>query len=76
MEDGESGLGYEEFEKLGCPISSKSEVAKQKRARNIYMEVLRSYDELQDRAMSLEDAKRKILGYYTDARISFFFTSL
>ncbi|XP_019178483.1 PREDICTED: uncharacterized protein LOC109173662 isoform X14 [Ipomoea nil] len=56
--DCESGLGVEGSEMVGRPIP-----AKLKRSRNIYKEVLRSYDEVQGQAVALELAKRKILGY-------------
>ncbi|XP_031099901.1 uncharacterized protein LOC116004107 [Ipomoea triloba] len=63
--DCESGVDeVEGFEKVGRPISYHKSEASLKRARNVYREVLRSYDdELKDQAVALEYAKRKILGY-------------
>nr|GLL30825.1 uncharacterized protein LOC109173662 isoform X14 [Ipomoea trifida] len=63
--DCESGVDeVEGFEKVGRPISYHKSEASLKRARNVYREVLRSYDDEQkDQAVALEYAKRKILGY-------------
>ncbi|KAM7496247.1 hypothetical protein LguiA_020661 [Lonicera macranthoides] len=43
--------------------------ANQRRIRSVYNEVLRSYDELQDRSKSLEEAKTEILSYTPGAWI-------
>lgn len=70
IEDGsvnaDKDLVFGKFDDVGRQLSSNSLIfkANQRRARSVYSEVLRSYDELQCRTESLQEGKRIILRYY------------
>lgn len=63
--DGESGSVSPELDNEGCRLSSASldVETNQRRRRNVYREILRSFDELQARSKGLEEARSKILRY-------------
>ncbi|KAK3029407.1 hypothetical protein RJ639_039751 [Escallonia herrerae] len=65
----ENGSTAGEYDKVGCAIGfgDLDSEANRRRAHRAYDEVLRSYDELQLRSQSLEEAKSKILGYIPGA---------
>lgn len=62
-------LVFGKFDDVGSQLSSNSLIFKgnQRRARCVYSEVLRSYNELQCRTENLDEAKRIILSYNAGA---------
>ncbi|KAL8092805.1 uncharacterized protein LOC141693081 isoform X3 [Apium graveolens] len=61
----ENGLQLKRLDAVGSQVSSDSlySTTNRKQARSAYSEVLKSYDELQCRTKSLEEAKQRILRY-------------
>ncbi|KAK4376184.1 hypothetical protein RND71_006861 [Anisodus tanguticus] len=63
MENGEVGLGSMDLEEFVRASSNVMDEVNKKRIRNVYMDVLKSYDEVQFNKDHLEEAKSKILSY-------------
>ncbi|KAJ8559392.1 hypothetical protein K7X08_003450 [Anisodus acutangulus] len=63
MENGEVGLGSMDLEEFVRASSNVMDEVNKKRIRNVYMDVLKSYDEVQFNKDHLEEAKSKILRY-------------
>ncbi|XP_059289979.1 uncharacterized protein LOC132043518 isoform X1 [Lycium ferocissimum] len=68
-ENGEVGLGSVDLEEFVRASSNMMEEVHKKRIRNVYMDVLKSYEELQFHKDHLEEAKNKILSYTPGSRI-------
>ncbi|KAL6955687.1 cyclin-dependent kinase [Sarracenia purpurea var. burkii] len=71
ISEGESGVMFGESNDASRQISPDSLEfeADQRRRRNVYRDVLESYNELQRRSENLEEAKSKILSYHPGAWI-------
>ncbi|PHT46622.1 hypothetical protein CQW23_15780 [Capsicum baccatum] len=63
VEDGEVGLGSMDLEEFVRASSNSIDDVNQKRLRNVYMDVLKSYEELKFHKDYLKEAKDKILSY-------------
>ncbi|XP_019223819.1 PREDICTED: uncharacterized protein LOC109205564 isoform X2 [Nicotiana attenuata] len=63
VENGKAGLGFMDSEKLVRASSVSMDEVNRKRERNVYMDVLKSYDELQLHKDRLKEAKSKISSY-------------
>ncbi|XP_049411575.1 uncharacterized protein LOC125874644 isoform X2 [Solanum stenotomum] len=63
VENGEVGLGSMDLEEFFQASSDVIDEVNKKRIRNVYMDVLKSYEELQFHKDYLKEAKSKILSY-------------
>lgn len=63
VENGEDGLGSMYLEEFIRASSNTMDEVNKKRIRNVYMDVLKSYEELQFHKDYLKEAKNKILSY-------------
>ncbi|XP_016470314.1 uncharacterized protein LOC107792596 isoform X2 [Nicotiana tabacum] len=63
MENGKAGLGFMDSEEFVRASSISLDEVNRKRERNVYMDVLKSYDELHLHKDRLKEAKSKILRY-------------